>query len=932
MLFNSLLGQSSTSNCLSSFNQIQGQESLIDGIKFRNIGPSIMSGRIVDLEVNPSNTKEFFVAYASGGIWHTDNNGLSFEPIFDNEATHTIGDMSMDWKHDVLWVGTGEVNSSRSSYAGTGVYKTTNRGKTWEHMGLEETHHIGRIEVNPSNPNDILVAALGHLYSYNRERGVFRSRDGGKSWQHTLYVNDSTGVVDLVVDPTNPKIVYASSWTRSRTAWNFNGSGEGSAIYKSNNGGGRWEKISGNGFPQGKGVGRIGLSVCASQPNVLYAFLDNNFHQKKKKGEKKKLQAKDFLEMDMSGFENLDDDELDDFLKQNGYPKKYTAESLRSDIEADKYSVEDIGKWRLADADASLFETPIIGAELYRSNDGGASWNKTHENLLDGIYFTYGYYFGTIQVSPMNPDKVWLGGYPLLFSEDGGANFKRGDGENCHPDYHRIWINPKDEKHLIVGNDGGINLSYDEGGIWYKANAPAVGQFYAIQVDNEKPYNVYGGLQDNGTWFGSSAHKEDVSWLQEGKYAFSGIGGGDGMQVMVDTRNNLTTYLGWQFGNYMRINKENPRRRSRIKPVHDIGEKAYRFNWQTPILLSKHNQDVFYYGSNKFHRSLQKGDDLETLSDDLTTTQFKGNVPYGSLTSISESPKKFGLLYVGTDDGNIWRSKDVGYTWDKISTQLPQNLWVSRVWASKHEEGRVYASLNAYRFDDFKPYVYMSADYGETWTDISSNLPDEPINVIKEDKKEDDILYVGTDNGLYVSTNTGSSWMPWRGNFPRVAVHDLVIQERENELVVGTHGRSIYIGKLDLVQKLNYMNDKAIEIVPISEKEHSRQLGSRWSSYAEPYTYDLPIQFFVQNAGPHVLNIRNDWGKKLKSFEIDAKKGWNEIDYQLDVDESALKHFEDELKQADDEKYYLPVGEYEVQIVNENGQRAKTPLLIIESD
>lgn len=919
---------------LQSFDAVRQSESFLDSVKFRNIGPTVMSGRVVDIEVNPQNTHEFFVAYASGGVWYTSNNGVSFEPIFDNEATHTIGDMAMNWRNDILWVGTGEVNSSRSSYAGVGVYKTYDRGKSWEHVGLKETHHIGKIILHPTDKNIAWVAALGHLYTNNTERGIYKTTNGGRQWQKTLYINDSTGCVDLLVNPKNSNQLFAASWTRSRKAWHFNGSGEGSAIWRSDDGGENWQRmtmgVEKDGFPNGKGVGRIGLATSASNPKVVYALLDNNFHQKEDADARgNKLKAADFLNMSKTAFENLSDNKLNDFLKQNGYPEKYNASSVRTDIASGQYSIADIGKWRLSDADASLFETPVYGAEVYKSENGGASWKKMNDKLLDGVYFTYGYYFGTISVSPKDENKVWVAGYPILLSNNGGKSFEQKDGDNTHPDYHRIWINPNNEKHIIVANDGGVNISYDEGAHWTLCNTPAVGQFYAVAVDNARPYNVYGGLQDNGTWMGSSQNEENTSWLQSGQYGYKRLGGGDGMQVQVDTRQNNTVYLGYQFGNYMR---RGGGKRISIKPVHDIGEKAFRFNWQTPILLSKHNQDIFYYGSNKFHRSMQKGADLKTLSEDLTTTTKKGNVPFGTLTSISESPKKFGLIYAGTDDGNIWCSQDVGYTWKKISDKLPQDLWVSRVTASAHLEGRIYASLNGYRNDDFAPYLYVSDNYGETWQQLKTGLPNEPINVVKEDPKKAEIIYVGTDNGLFVSKNNGANFFPWRGGLPRVAVHDIAIQQRENEIVLGTHGRSVYIGKLGLVQKLSDFENKELAMLPITEKRHSRQLGKKWSSFATPYSYDLPVQFFTKEPGACTLRVLNAQNNNLYTRNFSAGRGWNTVIYNLDVALNFEKNLPTSVQAADDGKIYLPVGVYKIEIENVAGKTVRTELKIVEKE
>lgn len=934
ILCSAMMCQAQTSSLerLKSYQELQKEKSPIQGISFRNIGPTIMSGRITDIEVNPKNTNEFYVAYASGGVFHSTNNGQSFEPIFDNEATLTIGDMAVNWAKNIIWIGTGEVNSSRSSYAGTGIYVSKDNGKTWQHKGLEESHHIGKIILNPTNENTAWVAVLGHLYTKNSERGIFKTTDGGETWNQTLFVNDSTGCVDLMIDPNNEKVLYTTSWMRTRTAWNFVGNGEASAIYKSEDAGNTWKVITTptSGFPSGKGVGRIGIALCEKKSNVLYAIVDNNFNQEKKKDdEKDKLKPRDILAMNTSTFLALDNKKLDTYLKENGYPEQYTAESVKADIQSKKYTVKDIADWKLADADANLFDTPIFGAEVYKSNDAGKTWTKTNEQLMEGVFFTYGYYFGTISVSPINENKIIVAGYPIVLSEDGGKTFKQIDGANCHPDYHRVWINPENDKHIIACNDGGLNITYDDGKTWFKANNPAVGQFYAIAVDDAKPYNVYGGLQDNGTWFGPSTHEENNAWHQDGTYAYKGIGGGDGMQVQVDKRNNETVYAGYQFGNYMRINK-NTGASEDIKIVHQIGEKPYRFNWQTPICLSKHNQDIFYMGSNCFHRSMQQGKSMETLSKDLTSTTNKGNVPFGTITTISESPLRFGTIYAGTDDGNIHSTKDVGYNWTKISNPLPQQKWVSRIVASQHKLERVYATLNGYRNDDFNAYVFVSNDYGKTWKDVSGNLPNEPVNVIREDPKNENTIYVGTDNGLYVSFDNGNHFMAWKSNLPRVAIHDIAIQERENEIVLGTHGRSIYIASLNLIQQLKEVENKSIFINKIDSIAYNESLGSKWAVYAEPTKNIVPISFYTNKENAVTLAIRNEKGKILFDTTLNATLGFNSFNYDLSMHEKALKYFSSTIKKADDGNYYLPVGKYTVEVMNNSKQLATTVLAIIK--
>lgn len=793
-------------------------KSQLNDISFRNIGPTIMSGRVVDIDANPEDPTEFYVAYATGGLWHTKNNGQSFVPVMDSLDMLFIGDIAVNWKSKTIWVGTGEVNSSRSSYAGVGVYKSTNNGKTWEYVGLPESHHIGKIQLHPTDNNIAWVAVLGHLYSPNKERGVYKTTDGGKTWKQTLYVDDNTGCVDLDINPSNPNEVYAGMWYRVRRAWKFEESGKSSGIYKSNDGGESWKLVSGpgSGFMTGDKIGRIGLAVYPGNPKIVWAIVDNNTP---KPAEAKKndslYKREDFKTITKEQFAALKTNLIDTFLRKNGFPRKYNGKMVKEMVAADK--VKPSALYDYLDSDDGFQNTGIAGCEVYRSEDGGQTWKKSHDKPI-GIFNTYGYYFAKIYTSYTNPDKVFILGFYAQVSTDGGKTFKTMDKGNVHPDHHALWVNPKKDAHVINGNDGGANITYDDGATWFKANMPSVGQFYAITVDDAKPYNVYGGLQDNGSWWGPSTHKEDAGWIDNGQYAYKGINGGDGMQAQVDTRDNATVYSGSQFGVYGRYNKERRGSQKFVRPVHELGETPLRFNWQTPILLSKHNQDVLYYGANRLYRSLNKGDTLIPMSTDMTKGKVSGNVPYGTLTTISESPLRFGLVYTGSDDGNIHISKDGGYTWEQLNQTVTtpvkkgkqqttnyklqtNQLWVSRVTASQHKEARVYVSLNGYRFDNFAPYLYVSDDYGMSWKQLGKDLPNEPINVVKEDPKNDSILYVGTDGGLYVSFDAGNSFMLWNGGMPKsVPVHDIAIQQRENEIVLGTHGRSLYVAKLDDVQ------------------------------------------------------------------------------------------------------------------------------------
>ena len=793
-------------NGLSRRKLLQSQ-SLLKDIKFRNIGPSVMSGRVTDVDVNPADPTEFYVAYATGGLWHTTNNGQSFVPLFDYGDILGIGNIAVNWHTGEIWVGTGEANSSRSSYSGIGIYRSNDTGRTWQYLGLPESQHIGKIILHPGDKNIAWIAATGHLYSPNKERGVYKTKDGGKTWKQTLYIDDNTGAIDLDINPKNPEEIYASMWYKERRAWNFIESGNTSGIYKSSDGGETWKKISGgnSGFPEGEKIGRIGIAVYAANPEIIYATVDNQNHRPDtatKKRDSSKYVLEDFKNISKDSFLLLDNKKLDTFLVNNDFNKKYRDSSLKEMVRSGKIKPSAVYEY-LTDANTKLFNTPIVGCEVYRSDNGGLNWKKVNLKGLD-LYNTYGYYFGNISVSPVNENKVIIGGFNLMISTDGGKTFKGVDKPATHADWHCVWVNPSRDSNWVAGNDGGCNITYDNGQHWFKANTPSVGQFYSVTVDEANPYNVYGGLQDNGVWYGSSNVKSNNESEEENEFdqqeSWKNIGDGDGMQVQVDTRDNKTVYFGSQFGEYERKTVD-VKKGKRIHPMPDIDVEKYRYNWQTPILLSSFNQDILYMGSNIFFRSMDKGENMEPLTADLTKGKKEGNVPYGTIVTLSESPVKFGLIYAGTDDGNIQVTKDGGYTWSLVNNNLPKNLYISRVVASAFKEGRVYATLNGYRYDNFTPWLYVSENYGKSWTSLGSNLPGEALNVVREDPVYEDILYVGSDNGLYASFNRGRTFMVF-DSLPPVPVHDMVIQKTAKEIIVATHGRSIYIASLEDIYKI----------------------------------------------------------------------------------------------------------------------------------
>ncbi len=914
------------------------KKSPFQNLEFQNIGPTIMSGRAVDIDVSPYDATHFYVAYASGGVWKTTNNGISFHPIFDKQIVMTVGDIAIDWKHnEIIWIGTGESNSSRSSYSGFGIFRSTDGGKSFEHKGLDETHHIGRIIIHPNNPEILWVAAVGHLYSPNEERGVFKTTDGGRTWRKVLYIDNNTGCIDLDINLLNPDILYASMWYRTRRAWHFEGSGVTSGIYKSTDGGESWFLITSkeSGFPNDSGVGRIGISIFQKDPEIIYALLDNQNERPKKDSDEEKLTKENLRKMSKEVFLELDSKLIQDFLKQYNFPKKYTADTIKILVKANKITPQTLVEY-IEDANTALFEKNVIGAEVYKSTNGGSSWFKTNKDFIDDFYYSYGYYFGSIKVDPDDASKLFILGVPILLSTDGGKTFKSINRENVHVDHHAIYINPNRKGHIIIANDGGINISFDYGQTYFKANTPPVGQFYSIEIDLDKPYNVYGGLQDNGVWYGPNNYKFSYSWYETGEYLYKSLLGGDGMEIEVDKRDNQTIYAGYQFGNYFRIDRHS-RKRVPVKPQHELGEHPLRFNWKTPILLSTHNQDILYFGANRLYRSMNKGESFEPISPDLTKGGKPGNVPYGTLTTISESPLKFGLIYTGSDDGLIYVTKDGGNSWQKISDHLPQNFWISRVVASRFDTATVYVSLNGYRWDNFESLLFKSTDYGITWRRIGLNLPYEPINVVAEDPSNKDLIYVGTDHGIYASINAGESFHHISKDFPFAPVHDLVVHPFESDLIVATHGRSIYKTSVRHLQQLNsQLMAKEIYLFDIDKMNFNKQWGNKTYTWGDFIVPEIKIYYYVNSNKRVDIQVKSESGFTMFKKSMDADEGINFFNYSLMTDSLSLMKLTKEkkekidsswFKRKQDGNFYLIPGKYTIEI--SDGREKMTKVLEI---
>ena len=866
-------------------NRTMAARSPMKGLPWRCIGPLQMGGRLVDIEVVPGSPYSFYVAFASGGLWKTDNNGVTFHPLFDEQPTLIMGDIALDPSDpSTVWVGTGENNSSRSSYGGLGLFRSRDAGATWEPAGLAGTDRIGRILVDPRDGNRVYAAALGRLYTPGGRRGVYRTSDGGKTWDMVLAGGEWTGFVDLVMDPSDPDTLYAASWERKRRPWDFVEGGAGSGIYKSTDGGETWSRLSG-GFPEGDHVGRIGLAIAPSAPLTVYAFLDNQELLPESMWDlgDGAVTPKRLRTMTREEFLSTDPEEIEDFLRSNDLDPALDAGQLIEMVKNGELELDTIRN-ALDDANTNLFNSDLRGAEVYRSDNGGKTWTRTHEQPIGEMVHTYGYYFGQIRVSPENTDRIYILGVPLLTSDDGGKSWRNINEPNVHGDHQSFWIDPAFPDRILDGNDGGLNMSYDGGRSWLKLNPVPVGQFYTVTVDMAEPYNVYGGLQDNGVWKGSSRTdlRAGSDWTM--------IGGGDGMYVQVDSRDNSTTYLGYQFGNYRRTG---PAGSAPVKPRNAIREPALRYNWNSPIALSSHNQDILYFGSNKLFRSMDQGETFEAISPDLTRSTERGDVPFATISSISESTLKFGLLWVGTDDGQVWVSDDGGSEWADVAAALPRNRWVSRVEASRHEKRRAYVSLNGYRDDDITAYLYATEDLGATWTSIAAGLPAEPVNVIREDPVNPNVLYVGTDRGVYASLDRGKSWESLPGGIPNVPVHDLVVHPRERELVAGTHGRSVWILDVLPLQELNDdIRSSEVHLFPLEPVQAKRSWKSRrdrWWHRPEDQPA-IRIPYWSHQDGDVELAVLDADGRKLWSRKLQALAGVNQVEWDLVLDEKpALK-------------------------------------------
>jgi photosystem II stability/assembly factor-like uncharacterized protein len=767
------------------------------GMRWRPIGPANMGGRITDIEGLPSPSRTFYVASVAGGIWKTTNGGTTFRPLFQTERVASLGDLAIapsDSMH--IWAGTGEEDSRNSISPGGGIYKSTDGGMTWKLMGLEKTEHIGRVIVHPTNPDIVYVAALGAAWRSNPERGLYKTEDGGKTWKLIKFISDQAGFVDIAMDPTNPNVLFAASYERVRGPYFMTSGGPGSALWKTADGGATWSEVQGGGFPATK-KGRIGIAIAPSNAQVVYALVE--------------------------------------------------AEPASDTPRA---SIPGLGRYNCTNPGKG-------GCGLYRSNDGGATWEWMAGNHVRPFYYSQ------VRVDIKNPDRVYWSSTPVNVSSDGGRTVGTTT-VGLHVDHHALWLDPANADHFIVGNDGGIAETWDKGGSYDFINTIPVGQFYAISYDLRVPYWVCGGLQDNGSWCGPSRKANannpitNADWFK--------FGGGDGFVTAQDPREWNIVYGESQGGNMSRIDLKTgvrtrlrepswtdryrafedsiivergdtvipltPAQETRLvelrgRQVADSTAYYLRWNWNTPFFLSAHDPHVFYAGANRVLKSTKQGEELQPISDDLTTRDQEkifhsirrsggitkdttGAELYSTVVSLAESPIKAGVLYAGTDDGKVWTSPDDGKTWLDLTARfarlVPANTYVSRIEPSRAATNRWYITFDNHRNGDFTPYVFVTDDDGKSFRSIAANLPrggPDFVHVVREDPVNSDLLYVGTDIGVFASLDRGRSWTKFMLGLPTTPVHDLKVHPRDRELIAGTHGRSIWIVDVAPLQQYN---------------------------------------------------------------------------------------------------------------------------------
>lgn len=885
----------------------QSDDPLLRPFRFRSIGPASMGGRIDDFAVVESDPSIIYMGFATGGVWKTVNNGTTWTPIFDTYPVSSIGALAVDQRNpSIVWVGTGEANNRQSSSFGDGIYKSVDAGKTFVNVGLKDTQSIARVVIDPKDSNVVYVAAVGHLFGPNAERGVYKTIDGGKTWAAVKQIDADTGFTDIVIDPFDSKVLYAASYQRRRVPWGFNGGGPGSGLWKSADAGKTWARITGNGFPDGL-IGRIGLAAARSKAGVLYAQIE--------------------VGASPGTGANVGPDGKEPVPGAAGFGGGGGQRGAAAGQPAPPPDPKKSGVWR--------------------SDDRGKTWKLMSNNNDRPMYYSQ------IRVDPSNDQIVYTCGAPFHKSVDGGKTFKVVPGI-AHSDHHGLWIDPRNPKHLVIGNDGGLDVSYDQAETWEFVNTVAVGQFYAVSADMRKPYYVYGGLQDNGSWGGPSLTRSsqgiaNAEWFR--------VGGGDGFYTQADPTDWTTIYSESQDGNANRVDLRTgrsvsikpraaarpqgqrggaagaaqpggevqpgapqgppasafPAQRANIVPAPPEGTQ-FRFFWNTPILLSPFNPRTVYIGANQLFRSYDRGDTyigtpdltknisrftrpiMGVPGDAPMASKHDGAAAFSSIITISESPVLPGVLWVGTNDGNLQVSRDGGATWTNVVDNVPgvpKETHVSRVEASHFDAAACYVSFDGHRTDDMKPYVFVTRDYGQTWKPLANNLPAAGnVNVVKEDPRSRNLLYAGTEYGLYVSLDGGATWKRFMNGIPTVRIDDLMVHPRENDLIVATHGRSLYI--LDDVTALQQLSDEVMkEDVHLFDVRPgtawktditlSRQVGGAKNFAGENPAPGVAISYYLKTAaaGDVKITISDYAGKVIRTLEGPKTAGLNRVQWDF---------------------------------------------------
>ena len=777
--------------------------SMLSGLKFRSIGPALNSGRIIDLAVNPNNFDEFYVAIASGGVFKTTNHGTTFKPIFDSYGSYSIGCITIDPNNEnIIWVGSGENNSQRSVSYGDGVYKSDDGGKSFINMGLKASEHIGKIIVHPSNSNIVYVAAQGPLWKDGGDRGLYKTIDGGKTWNKVLDISPKTGISDIVMDPSNPEVIYASSYQRRRHVWTLVNGGPESAIHKSEDGGKTWSKLS-SGLPSGL-VGRIGLAISPTEPDYVYAIIEAS-------------------------------------EGRNGF---------------------------------------------FKSTDRGASWEKQNSAISSSPQ-----YYQEIVMHPNDKNIIYSLSTYTTRSFDGGKTWNRVSNNQRHVDDHAIWINPKNPNNILIGGDGGLYETFDNATTWRYFENLSVTQFYRVTVDNDFPfYNIYGGTQDNNTIGGPTRTQNESGLMNQDFYVTVG---GDGFKTVVDPKDANIVYSQPQYGYLVRYDKKSGEITG-IQPQEEENEEL-RWNWNSPIIISPHDNSTLYFAANKLFKSTNKGNSWVKVSEDLSRQIDRNQLEvmgkvwepeavaknsstslYGNIVSLDESSKKKGLLYVGTDDGLIQVSDNDGQSWSKVSTfaSVPETTYVSDIESDLFDENTVYATFDNTKRGDFKPYILMSKDKGKTWQNIANGLPDNlPVHSIKQDHIKADLLFIGTEFGVYYTYNSGKNWVKLTAGLPTISIKEVEIQRRENDLALASFGRGFFI--LDDYSSLREINDESIKkdaiLFPIKDAWmfiEDRSFGGDnlgntfWRG--ENYAYGAHFTYYIKDDYETLKSKRQEKAKELE--------------------------------------------------------------------